>query len=111
MVKPSPITVKEFLEKAETFFAGSHLVLSQKSGDYQNDGMAFGDIFEIAADLDLTPKQVLWVFLKKHLTAVRRGVNGHNLTSELFLHRCTDAANYIAMLAILNSCEDEEKPA
>lgn len=105
MVKRRAPSVESFLHNTEEFFRDAFAEMTRKSGDYQNDGKAFGDVFAVAEETNMRPIFILYIHMCKHLTAIRRFVNGNDLKSEDIQGRLIDAANYCAMMSQLIKLE------
>lgn len=60
----------------------------------------------LAAEVDITPKTVLWVYLKKHLDSIARYIKTNEVLSEPIEDRIKDARVY---LALLRGLVEEEK--
>jgi len=78
-------------------------VWAGKNSDYASRG-ANGDPFtnfdDIAADTGITPEQVLYIYMAKHLRAIRAYITHGTLESgESLWGRIIDARNYLAILA------------
>jgi len=95
------MNVEEQLLENKDFFDDCMKVMEPKSHDYANDGIIFVEIFRQAWELHISPQQILWVLLRKHLTAIRAFVVNKKIESEPIHARLVDVANQIALLDIL----------
>lgn len=84
----------EFLDKCKE-------VLSCKGKDYTVNGEAFGDLCETAREIGVTPEQALWVYAKKHLSAIKNYIHKGKVESEPIEMRLVDFANYMALMFAL----------
>lgn len=106
------MTLKERNDAIETLWREKCLpILQGKGKDYSGIEDAYANFKCTAADLKLPPRKVLWIFLKKHLDAIRNAIveNPDNPTreGESFESSCFDAINYISILA---AWPKEEQP-
>ena len=89
----------DFFVKAHEKFAVDGLRLIEiKGGDYSPEPVAMTEVFFTAADIDTTPEQVLWVHVRKHLSAIANHISGQALRSEDIRSRYIDVANYMALM-------------
>jgi hypothetical protein len=93
--------VKEQLLENEYFFYDCMRIMKPKSYDYANNDIVFVEIFRQAWELNLTPQQILWILLRKHLTAIKKFIVNKKVESEPIHARLADVANQIALLDIL----------
>ena len=85
-------------------------VLKAKWKDYSwvTDDV-FGNFKEVAAELGITPMQVLWVYMNKHFKALNKYIRNPNaIISEPIEWRIIDAMNYLDFMYGLYS--EGEKP-
>lgn len=85
----------------EAFRTECKIITDTKGKDYSPDGIAFAEIKETAKELDIRPEQVLYVHLKKHLSAVKAYMKHGKAASEPIEERLKDLANYCALLYTL----------
>jgi hypothetical protein len=69
-----------------------------KGKDYAGDEDALRNFKEAAAELGLTPEQVLGVYLHKHYAAIRSYIENGSVASEPIQGRIDDARLYLALL-------------
>ena len=66
-------------------------------GDLKTDRLA--NFYRLASELDLDPKMVCWVYLKKHLDSIACYVkNNTEYSDEGIEGRIHDARNYLVLL-------------
>lgn len=85
----------------DSFFKKCQEVLDNKGKDYQREGEAFGDMKEISNEIGVEVEKVLWVFLRKHYTAIKNYVRTGQLESEPIELRLVDLVNYCALMHCL----------
>lgn len=93
--------LKERNDRIRDFFREAEAILIAKGKDYNPTGIAFEDIKQTAKDLGVVPEKVLWVFMTKHIAAVRSYIEKGAVASEPVDGRLKDLANYCAMMAVL----------
>jgi hypothetical protein len=102
------MTVLEQLRGCQQFFHNCVSLMKRgKAEDYAPEGAIFLDVFAAAADLGVTPEEILLVHIRKQLTAVRRWVRYGTLTSEGAESRLLDLGNYIAFLDLFREHGNE----
>lgn len=69
---------------------------------------AFDNFRRLSSQLNLDQKQVLWVYLIKHLDGILAYINGHKSQREPVQGRCKDAIMYLCLLWAM--IEEEEYP-
>ena len=90
-------------KRCKLFFDGCLETLGHKSMDYSNDEDAYAEVNTIAKNLNMTPEKVLSVYLYKHITSILKHCSGQDLRTETIQGRLTDAANYLALIAVLQT--------
>jgi hypothetical protein len=81
-------------------------LLMTKGVEYSGEGDSLGNFKRGAADVDLDPKKILWVYMSKHLDSIKYFIrNGDVISNETIEGRIADARNYLFLLACL--IEDE----
>ena len=95
------MTIEERNKFLKVFFKSCEEVLETKGRDYTPDGIAFSDVIDTANDIGITPEKVLWIAMKKHISAVKSYVKYGRLESEPIKNRLIDIANYAALIAVL----------
>lgn len=99
------MNIEERNAKLNEFFDECKTILISKGKDYNPTGIAFDDLNEVAKDIGRGPIQVLWVYISKHISAVRTFVRKGDVASEPIRSRLIDIANYCSMLAVLQDSE------
>ena len=83
-------------------------ILNTKGNEYSLHQIDVNNNFKRAGnELEIEPKKILWIFLKKHLDAILAFINKGNVESEPIEGRIGDAINYLFILA---SLIEEDKP-
>lgn len=101
------MTVTDQSTHVREFFATSLAIITSKGKDYAPENIAMIDVFYAAAEDDTTPQQVLWTYVRKHLTAIRGWMRGGILSSEDITSRLQDVANYMALIDFVTVHEGE----
>jgi len=82
-------------------------LLNKKGAEYASDTDALANFKKRAEDIGIGPKQILWIFLSKHLDSIKSYIKkGHVISDEPIEGRIQDARNYLFLLSCLI---DEEK--
>lgn len=75
--------------------------------EYAHDeGNAFANFERLAEDLGLDRKQVLWVYLRKHLDGILAFIRGHRSQREDVRGRINDAIVYLTLLRGMVDAEE-----
>lgn len=90
---------------AGEFFSNCMKLLNRKGRDYTTDGDAFKNTLTIAEEVGISPEKVIWIYLRKHLSAIQRYILSESLESEPIEGRLQDAVNYLALLHVLIKCK------
>jgi hypothetical protein len=99
------MNIEERNAKLGEFFDECKAILISKGADYNPTGVAFDDLAEAAKDIGRGPIQVLWIYMSKHISAIRSFVRKGDVASEPIRGRLIDLSNYCAMLAVLQDSE------
>jgi hypothetical protein len=99
------MNIEERNIKLSEFFDECKAILISKGKDYNPTGIAFDDLNEAAKDIDRGPVHVLWIYMGKHISAIRTFIRRGNVASEPVRGRLMDLANYCAMMAVLQDSE------
>lgn len=100
------MTLEEFSKFQNELFNDVHEMHLSKGTEYANDKDRFANFNRIASEIDLNRKQVLYVYLKKHLDAIGFFCKTSYVESEPIRGRIIDAINYLTLLA--GMIEEEE---
>lgn len=92
------MNLKERQEATDEFFAGCKKIMVGKSKDYNPDGTAFQETETEAKEIQVTPLKVLWILMRKHLSAIISYIQKDGLASEPIESRLMDVANYMALM-------------
>lgn len=105
------MTLQERNGKCAEFFGRCMGILDRKGADYEVAGDAMKEITQLAEQLSITPEQVLWVYMYKHLSALLNYLQRGALQTESARERLRDIANYCALMSLfVESAENIEKP-
>lgn len=88
-------------ELTSEFFKKCNEILSSKGRDYTIDDQAFKEVHAIAEEMGTDAVKVLWVYMRKHITAVKTYVKKGQVESEPIDGRLMDLANYCALMYAL----------
>lgn len=99
------MTIKEFNEFWNNMCQAEVKLLDTKGTEYSGEEDRFRNFKDIAAELDMHPAFVAWVYFKKHLDSIKNYIKNigneeykANL-SEPIIGRFNDARNYLALMA------------
>tara|TARA_Y100001951_G_C11245525_1_gene243128 strand:- start:345 stop:866 length:522 start_codon:yes stop_codon:yes gene_type:complete len=101
------MNVKEQLDQNLKFFEHCMDVMVPKSYDYATDDIVFVEMFRQAWEMNITPQKVMWILIRKHLTAVKEFINNQKVKSESIDSRLIDVANQMALLHIMINKEQQ----
>ena len=101
------MNIKEQLDLNRAFFNDCMDVMEPKSHDYATQGIVLVEMFRQAWELDITPQKVMWVLIRKHMTAIREYINSQKVESEPIDARLIDVANQMALLDIVINREKD----
>ncbi len=97
------------LKFTESFFGRCKELMGQKGPEYTNDKDTLSNFKQAAEDTGTDPKTVCWIYLYKHLEAIRNYVkSGKTSSDESIEGRLMDAANYMNLMAQI--IWDEQHP-
>ena len=94
------LSLQERNERCGEFFGRCQAILDRKGADYTVAGDALKEITQLAEQLSITPEQVLWVYMYKHLSALLNWLQAGALQSEDVSERLVDIANYCALMSL-----------
>lgn len=92
-------TMRAILERIQK---DEGVVWLKKNDDYAErsaSGNALANFDEIATDLGLPVRQVIWVYMNKHIRSIRSYVRHGSVESEGLWSRFIDIRNYCALMA------------
>lgn len=85
-------------------------ILNRKGAEYASDTDANANFKKRAEDIGIDPKQILWIFLSKHLDSIKSYVKkGKEISDEPIMGRINDARNYLFLLHCLIEEEKQQK--
>jgi hypothetical protein len=93
---------EEFLEMLNEMEQDEHEIMGTKGIEYtQGDAETnrLANFYRLGAELNLDPKLVLWIYLKKHLDSIVCFIKqGKEYSTEKIEGRIHDARNYLLLL-------------
>ena len=104
------MTLDEFDEFWDKMLKEEHELLIKKGQEYSGKENRFRNFESIGEELSLDPKQVLWVYLHKHMDGIRSYLRGEYTGIEPIRGRIADARNYLVLLAGMIQEEEDNKP-
>lgn len=103
------MTIEEFAEYQQQLIHEIYRLREAGQKEYAHDKQnAFRNFDYLAERLDLNRKEVLWVYLQKHLDGIIAHINGHRSQREHVSGRIKDAIVYLTLLGAMIE-EEEEK--
>lgn len=94
-------------ERCHEFFVECQGILATKGADYLKEGDALKQFIAEANELNITPIQVLHVYMKKHWDAFTNYCSGAQMQGEGIHGKLQDIANYAAIASVLISVMEE----
>lgn len=92
----------------DELIAKEGVLLVTKGGEYASDADALDNFKSGAADIGINPKQILWIYMSKHLKSIKSYIRkGHALSTEPIEGRIQDARNYLFLLHCLIKEEED----
>jgi hypothetical protein len=102
------MTLRDQQRYLELFHSLCVAITKQKGPDYAPDGIPLMDLLAACVDANIPIHTGLWVYLQKHLSAVRRHcIKGQPLSSEALPGRLHDAANYLGFIMFWEYSQDD----
>ena len=95
-------------ERCELFFEECKDILERKGIDYEVNGDAMEEIYQLARQLKISPAQVIYVYMAKHLSALGNFIERGALVSEGIRERLKDVANYCALMGVVLELQEDE---
>jgi hypothetical protein len=93
---------KDFVEMLEQMEVEEHKIMSTKGMEYTAGDLAtdrLSNFYRLGKELDVDPKLVLWIYLKKHLDSIVCFIKQNKVySSESIEGRIHDARNYLVLL-------------
>lgn len=103
------MTFEEFDIVMDGMLEECKLTMAGKGRDYARTGERFGNFNRLADELKISREKVLWVYMAKHLDAIKTYLDtGGQLSGEPVSLRIGDAINYLLLLAGMIA-EDERQ--
>lgn len=91
------MTYEQFDKLYEIMVQEENHIGDTKALEY-TQGDRLDNFKRLAIEMGITPKQVLWVYLKKHLDSIANYIKTEAVLSETIESRITDARVYLALL-------------
>lgn len=95
------MTVNEFNQGMRVFYTECLNIMETKGKEYAREDQVLTDVRELAVAIGSTIVGVLFVYMWKHITALRYFVRNKGVESEAIRSRLKDIANYAGMLAVV----------
>lgn len=92
------MTFEDFAKIREQMKIEEDKIETTKALEYTNGKDRFFNLKELGAELDIDPKKVLWLFLKKHLDGIKRFIVTGEQPSESVQERIKDARVFLSLL-------------
>ena len=93
---------EDFLEMLKKMEDEEHAIMGTKGMEYTQGNLLkdrLANFYRIATELNIDPKVVLWVYLKKHLDSITCYIkHGKEFSNESIEGRIHDARNYLVLL-------------
>jgi orotate phosphoribosyltransferase-like protein len=86
----------------EKFFEQCIELMKPKAKDYASNGVVFVELLREAWETQVSPSVVLWILLRKHISAIRNYVVLNKTESESIDSRLMDVANMMSLLYMWN---------
>lgn len=99
------MNAEKFEKVVEKMVEEEKAVGAAKGKEYTQNSR-FDNFTRLAKELDISPKKVLWVYLKKHLDSIANYIKTEKVYSEPIESRIMDARVY---LSLLRGIIEEEK--
>jgi hypothetical protein len=105
---------KDFVEMLEQMEVEEHKIMGTKGmeytqGDLHSDRLS--NFYRLGKELDLDPKMVLWIYLKKHLDSIVCYIKQNKeYSDEKIEGRIHDARNYLVLLNGIIKQQKETAP-
>src|SRR5690606_2826948 len=95
-------TSKEFLDYFESRTQDLYQLAAKAQKEYVHPVIVFANFDKLADDLDTDRKKILFIYMKKHLDAIRNFINDPNcLVREPILGRTGDVIVYLLLLEFM----------
>ena len=91
------MTYEDFDKLMDQMIAEEKAIGNTKGKEY-TQGDRLDNFKRLAAELGITPLQVLWIYLKKHLDSIAHYVRTEKVLSEPIQGRIKDARVYLSLL-------------
>jgi len=91
------MTYEDFDKLVEQMIQEEKAIGNTKGKEY-TQGDRLDNFKRLAAELGITPLQVLWIYLKKHLDSIAHYVRTEKVLSEPIQGRIKDARVYLSLL-------------
>ena len=92
------MTYEDFDKLMDQMIAEEKAISLTKGKEYTQGKDRLDNFKRLAAELDISPLKVLWVYLKKHLDSIAHYVRTEKVLSEPIQGRIKDARVYLSLL-------------
>jgi len=90
---------KEMKDIFNHLFYLEEYILDTKGNEYSGENNVLRNFEDLSNDINLTQEKILWIYLKKHLDAIKSYINiEKELSSETIKNRIIDARVYLGIL-------------
>tara|TARA_R110002020_G_scaffold317514_1_gene533161 strand:- start:66 stop:593 length:528 start_codon:yes stop_codon:yes gene_type:complete len=97
--------VEDQLVHNEEFFKKCIELMKPKAKDYASDNVVFVELLRESWETQVSPSVVLWILLRKHISAIRNYVVLNKTVSESIDSRLMDVANMMSLFYMWNQFE------
>lgn len=98
VVRQREFVVEYYRKRIEEFFQNGIDIVVLKGQDYAPEKVAMTEVFFTAAVLGVSAPQILWVHVRKHMSAIETYMQRGMLLSEDLRSRLADVSNYMALI-------------
>ncbi len=91
--------IEDFEKFVAKLVEEENTILHSKGIEYSGKRDRFNNFKKLGDELNLDPKKILWIYLKKHMDGILSYINGEYEGGEPIIGRIHDARNYLALLA------------
>lgn len=103
------MTLDEVAEVMNVVVKEINILREAGQKEYAGGSNAFGNFERLAARLDLDRKQILWVYVTKHLDGIESYIKGHKSQREDIRGRINDVMVYLVLLRAMIDDSDNTK--
>lgn len=101
------VTLQDRQNFIQLFYSACLAITEKKGKDYNPDDIPMLEVLETAVDRDIEVLDVLWVYLRKHESAIKHFLTKGHVESEPIIERLRDATNFHALIAFYLTMQPE----